>query len=829
MFKIKTLIILTVTLVVLFSTSAISAVIKGKIVEESSDEGLRNVTILIKELNIRANSDSKGNFSFKNVDSGEYTIEIYGSGVEKISSKITVKDGENELDFKVNYKSVQLGDLEVYSSSRRLQKITEAPSAISIITSDQLQKATSHGQIGKTMEHLPGVDVVQSGMNDFNINTRGFNNSINRRTLVLIDGRDPSTPMLNLVEWNSLQTNLSDIKSIEVVRGPGSALYGMNAYNGVINITTNSPKDVQGTLVNVGGGEYNTFRTNVRHAGSFLDNFYYKVTAGYSTQYQAWVKSRDTKNGGVLEYEGLRPDVTGNRTGNGIIGDIDSLIKANKNAFNMQGTFRLDYELSDNEVITGEVGYSEYGNEYFVNQTGRILIPQIQSPYVRFAYNSEHWSLNTHWRKRLAPIPQIVMNAAASSGENSDAILADLQRNDSFFDNKLKVITGASFEYQNIITASGGSAPLLVPDSISHNFQSVYGQIEYNILDNLQFVFAGRVDASSLFETQFSPKAALVWTPVTDHTLRFTVNRSFLRPSYPEYSRLSPAGAPIDSIRQITPTDTFNLHISQIDTLIANEFGLNPLGLGRTSVINVGNPNIGVETAWSYEIGYKGVVSDKMFVTADFYLNQRSNFISNPLPGLTPSIFTPVRYENDEANAKLKEQLEKANLSGYSGLSIYPNNGQISVIVAPENIGLVNEYGAEFSINYYVLDNLLLTGNYSYLGFEVVENEAKVNKILPNTSPHRLNLGAEFNDKVANLPFNLRVNVRGSKEFKWIAGLFEGTVPEYWVVNLSGDIDLTKDLNFGFNVFNLLDRRHYQIFGGTILQRYATANLTYEF
>lgn len=815
MFKIKTLILIAISLVIIFSNSAISAVVKGKIVEESSDEGLRNVTILIKELNLRANSDSKGNFSFKNVKSGEYTIEIYGSGVEKVSSKITIKDGENDLDFKVNYKSVQLGDLEVYSSSRRLQKITEAPSAISIITSDQLQKATSHGQIGKTMEHLLGVDVVQSGMNDFNINTRGFNNSINRRTLVLIDGRDPSTPMLNLVEWNSLQTNLSDIKSIEVVRGPGSALYGMNAYNGVINITTNSPKDVQGTMINVGGGEYNTFRTNVRHAGSFMDNFYYKVIAGYSTQYQAWVKSRDTKNGGVLEYEGLRPDVTGNRLGNGNIGDIDSLINANKNAFNMQGTFRLDYEINDNEVITGEVGYSEYGNEYFVNQTGRILIPQIQSPYVRFAYNSEHWSLNTHWRKRLAPIPQIVMNAAASSGENSDAILADLQRNDNFFDNKLKVITGASFEYQNIITASGGSSPLLVPDSISHNFQSVYGQLEYNILDNLQFVFAGRVDASSLFETQFSPKAALVWTPVTDHTLRFTVNRSFLRPSYPEYTRLSPAGAP--------------LNLRTIDSTIAANYNVDELGLGTVSVINIGNPKIGVETAWSYEIGYKGVVSDKMFVTADFYINQRSNFISNPLPGLTPNIFTPIRYGNKSVDSVLNVELSKLDSIAFEGLAIYPNNGQISVIVAPENIGLVNEYGAEFSINYYILDNLLLTGNYSYLGFEVVENEAKANKILPNTSPHRLNLGAEYNDKIANLPFNIRLNVRGSKEFKWIAGLFEGTVPEYWVVNLSGDIDLTKDLNFGFNVFNLLDRRHYQIFGGTILQRYATANLTYEF
>ncbi len=819
MFKLKTFIMLTVMLATVFSYSAFSAVVKGTIIEESSDEGLRNVTILIKELNLRANSDSKGNFTFKNVKSGEYTIEIYGNGVERISSKMTVKDGDNDFDFKVNYKLVQLSDMEVYSSSRRLQKITEAPSAISIITSDQLQKATSHGQIGKTMEHLPGVDVVQSGMNDFNINTRGFNNSINRRTLVLIDGRDPSTPMLNLVEWNSLQTNLSDIKSIEVVRGPGSALYGMNAYNGVINITTNSPKDVQGTMINVGGGEYNTFRTNIRHAGSFLDNFYYKVTAGYSTQDQAWVKSRDTANGGRLEYDGLKPDLVDNpyasRKGFGAITNIDTLINNHKNAFNMQSTFRLDYELSDNEVITGEIGVSEYGNEYFVNQTGRILIPQIQSPYVRFAYNSNHWSLNTHWRKRYAPVPQVVMNYPVSSGENSDAILADLQWNDNYFNNKLKVITGASFEYQSIITAAGGSEALLSPDSINHNFSSVYGQLEYDLLKNLQIVFAGRIDASSLFETQFSPKAALVWTPVTDHTLRFTVNRSFLRPSYPEYSRLSLAAA--------------NVNFQIIDTMIANEFGIDPLGLGSLRQLNVGNPEIGVETAWSYEIGYKGVVNERMFITTDVYFNQRSNFISNPLGGLTPNVFLPIRYENDQANLRLKEELNKLDSALFDRFSTHPTSGEAGFFIAPANIGLVNEYGAEIGINYYVLDNLLLTGNYAYLGFEVIENEAKTNKILPNTSPHRINLGAEFNSKVASLPFNIRLNVRGSQEFKWIAGLFEGTVPEYWVVNLSGDINLTKDLNFGFNVFNLLDRRHYQIFGGTILQRYATANLTYEF
>jgi len=801
-------------LAILFTNSIFSAEISGKLTESSSNKGLSGVTVKIKEINIKTSTNSEGIYKFNDLKPGVYTLEFSGKGISPFSKSINVTgEGSFTHNFSADYKSYQMQDLEVYSSSRRLQKITEAPSAISLITSEQLKDATSHGQIGKTLEHLPGVDVVQSGMNDFNINTRGFNNSINRRTLVLIDGRDPSTPMLNLIEWNSLQTNMSDIKKIEVVRGPGSALYGTNAYNGVINITTYNPKDVLGTRASITGGQYNTLRFDLRNAGKIVDNLYYKVNLGYSTQEQAWVKSRDVANGGVLEYDGLRPDVVGNRPGNGLISNIDSLITEHKNANAVLGTFRLDYDLTEEATLTGEVGYNRYGNEYFVNQTGRILIPDIESPFARIAFNNKNWSVNSIWRKRYSVVPQIVMNAAASSGENSNVFLVDAQWNKSFLNDKLKIVAGTSYEDQNIITSAAGSAPLLVPDSISHNFFGVYGQVEYNLMDNLQIVFAGRMDQSSLFDTQFSPKAALVWEPIKNQTFRFTVNRSFLRPSYPEYSRLSPAGAP--------------LNLRAIDSTIAAEFGVQELGLTTVSQINVGNPNIDVETAWSYEVGYKGVINDRLFVTTDVYLNQRSNFISNPLPGLAPDVFTPVRYESEAANQRLKEELDKLSGNAYNGLAIYPNNGLASVIVAPANIGLVNEYGVEIGVNYYINDNFLLTANYAHLQIEVIENDAPTNKILPNTSPNRINLGLEYKDKIYNMPFKLIVNTRAVQDFQWIAGFFEGRVPGYYVVNLSGNIDITEKINFGFNVFNLLDRRHYQIFGGTILERYATATLSY--
>ena len=135
----------------------------------------------------------------------------------QIDGKIKVKRNRN-ID---SLKETRTEEFTVYGASRIQQKITDAPAAISVLLPKEITRAASHGQVAKSIENIQGVDVVQSGMNDFNVNMRGFNNSINRRVLILLDGRDPSTPLLNLVEWNSFQTNMGDIAHIEVVRGPG--------------------------------------------------------------------------------------------------------------------------------------------------------------------------------------------------------------------------------------------------------------------------------------------------------------------------------------------------------------------------------------------------------------------------------------------------------------------------------------------------------------------------------------------------------------------------------------------------------------------------------
>lgn len=775
------------------------------------------------------NTNASGIAIVADIDEGNYRITAEKIGWKRQGTIIDVRANvPANVTIELQENETRMEEVTVFGAARREQKITEAPAAITVVTPVEINKGTAHGQIGKLLEGLQGVDIAQSGMNDFSINTRGFNNSINRRMLVLIDGRDPSTPLLNLVEWNSFQTDMADIKSIEVVRGPGSALYGSNAYNGVINITTYSPRDVLGTRVSVTGGEYETFRITGRHAMAVNDNISFKLNAGYSTQRQSWVRSRATS----LEYPGLASDLVDNtdttnkrprQVRQGLASEIlsiDSLIDAHKNAFNYFGTARMDYHFSDKERVLAEFGYSAYGNEYFVNQTGRILIPEVEKPFARVAYNSERFNVQGHYYRRNTPVPQIVMNARATSAERSDVYVIDAQWNNNFLDNTLKVILGASHEYQHVNTSIINALPLLRPDNLHNNFSGVYGQAEYSLLDNLQFVGALRYDRSTFFEDQLSPKAALVYTPVSGHTVRATVNRSFLRPSYGDLNRNSPAGGPVN--------------VARIDTLVTKTYNLNSLGLKLLEQLNLGNPTIKPEVSMSYEVGYKGIITKELFVTIDAYYNRRSNFISNPLGGLAPGVYTPLNYGNKSADsmfeALLLEQLRKTNSNAaripISRLAIDPVTGKPAFIVTPTNIGLVNEYGVEIGANYYVNDQILLSADYAWLGTEVVENTVSANKILPNTSPHRITLNASY---TVPQRYDVGMQFRYVEGFQWIAGLIEGSVPSYAVLNINAGYNVMEKLRLGVNIFNALDRRHYQIFGGTILQRYTTATLSYEF
>jgi outer membrane receptor protein involved in Fe transport len=448
------------------------------------------------------------------------------------------------------------------------------------------------------------------------------------------------------------------------------------------------------------------------------------------------------------------------------------------------------------------------------------LIPLVNKPFVRVAYNSPRLNVQSVWNRRFTPFPQPVLNTpAANSAEDSDDITTELQVNNVFFENRLRAIAGISHQWQRIETVVSGAQPLLSANSLTRNnlhntFTGVYGQLEYNLLPNLQLVGATRVDFSTLIETKISPKVALVYSPFEQHTFRFTVNQAFLRPSYPDFYRRSQLGAPINLASTVRVINDSLKRVGINDTLT----------FSRLDRFSLGNPNIRPEEALSFEIGYKGVFSKSLFITADVYLNRRRNFISSPLSANAPLVFTPYRYNraspqiNDYVNRQLAQGLQAARINP-AELVIAENRPML--VQTPINIGLIEEYGFELGVNYYLNENLLLTGNYAYISTNVLENAVPAQPIFPNTSPHRVNLGATYT--VPN-KYDFSANLRYVEGFPWLAGVQQGFVPAFAVLNLNGSYYVMRNWKVGFNVFNALDRRHYQIFGGTILQRQATVS-----
>jgi iron complex outermembrane receptor protein len=793
--------------------------ISGNVNDAITGKPLAGIRIAVKGTNNVTRTNDNGEFSINNLRPGNYVVAASGPGwITEERTSTVADDVIGVVRFLLRSTARNANEVIVYGASRRPQKLTDAPAAVGVVTPLDAERMAPTGQIARTMERMPGVDVVMSGANDFNVNTRGFNNSINRRTLVLIDGRDPSTPLINLNEWNSMSAIMDDVAGIDVVRGPGSALYGQNAYNGVVNIRTSAPRDVLGTKVTLAAGEWETYRSSVRHAGLFGD-LAYKFTFGASTQYNYGVVPRLTE----AEYPALTPALAGANAF-----DKRPLSDAARRPYQIGGTMRFDYDLHDDQTVLFEGGYTASGNEMYVNQTGRLLVQRVEKPFVRVAYTSPSFTVQGLWQRRNTPdeLQQLVYNANARSLERSDVMGVDAQYNTQLAEG-IRVIAGAQYDYQDVSSPTDSAGvflpdmTLISPTRVTAIFAGVYGHLEVKATDNITLVGSARIDHSRLFPTQVSPKLAVVFEPSNGHTLRLTLNRAFLRPSYTELFRRSPFGGPA------------NLAAAEavVDSVLDARFGAgvrSNLGLSQPAArFNLGNPNLQPEKALSFELGYRGAVTNDLWVSADVYYNRRTDLISAPLAGITPGVYAPVRSNSGNAEAdRVADSVLQAQIgvAPFNQLSMY--EGRPTLVIAPNNVAAVDEYGAELTATYAISNELTVTAAYAYFDFSIASNEAAAQKIVPNTSRHRANIDVNY---AVPSSFDAGVNVRWVNAFTWLAGAFEGTVPTYTVVNLQAGYFLTPTLRLGVNVFNALDNAHIQIFGGTILRRQASVSASYTF
>ena len=173
-----------------------------------------------------------------------------------------------------------LMNIEVTSVSKKEQKLSRAAAAVYIISQEDIRRS-GLTSVAEVLRMVPGLDVAQINANNWAISARGFNERFADTMLVLIDSRSLYSPNFAGVFWQMEQLMLEDIERIELIRGPGAAVWGANAVSGVINIVTKKAADTQGGIVSGGGGIQERDFANARYGGSRGDKLTYRVYGGY--------------------------------------------------------------------------------------------------------------------------------------------------------------------------------------------------------------------------------------------------------------------------------------------------------------------------------------------------------------------------------------------------------------------------------------------------------------------------------------------------------------------------------------------------------------------
>ncbi|MGH7325550.1 MAG: TonB-dependent receptor, partial [Candidatus Rokuibacteriota bacterium] len=518
----------------------------GGVVTRSGDgELLPGVVVVVAATGLRTSTDVNGRFLLERVTAGRITVRFRQIGYAPSDLVLDVpSDSAVTLDATLVPRPIELGALIVEGASRAPETVLEAPAAVTVIDPGAKRAASLAGQPPVALATVPGLDIVQSGVNDFNVNARGFNSTLARSMLVLQDGRDVSVPFLGSQEWAALPQPADEIERIEVVRGPGSALYGANAFSGVITLTTPAVRDAVGNRVSLGGGELGTWRTDARHAAVFgAGRFGYRVNLGY-TRSDSWTRSRTRLDGQdfVAEYRPVT-DSTVNPPLPGF--ELQPLNGQTKDAVTGQavgdrrplqsvyGSGRLDHYADNGAVLTAEGGAAQTQNETFVTGIGRVQVVKALRPWARVAWATDAVNLMAWYSGRTAQKPMVLLSSGRPIRDESAVFHVEGQYRRRLAGERGRVILGASARDARVDTKNTLIGPQ--DDDRSDAYYSAYAQLEYAVLSTIRLIGATRYDRSDLFAAELSPKAAIVFSPSPRQAVRLSVNRAFLTPSQIEF------------------------------------------------------------------------------------------------------------------------------------------------------------------------------------------------------------------------------------------------------------------------------------------------------
>ena len=888
---------------------------------------------------------------------GDYRIElpagVYGLGVIHVAymderyERIRVSNGETtRFDIQIKSKALELSPLQItVNRSPVPEKQVEAPAAVYLVGATEISERIAPTPV-EHLRNTPGVDIITHGLQATNVVIRGFNNIFSGSLHALTDHRLAGVPSLRVNLVHFVPSNNEDIDRMEVVLGPGSALYGPNTANGVLHILTKSPLDPssQGTTLSLSGGERSFWQGMFRSAFLLTDDLGVKVSGQY-LQGDEWefvdpveepARLKAEANPGLCQAElvALR-DFTQSSASLSCsrIGQRDFDTK--RYSFEARADYRF---LDDGTAVLTYGRTNASGVELTglgAGQTDSWIYQFYQARVNKGRFFAQGY-LNTSDAG-----DSFLLRDGVPLVDKSKLWVAQVQHGFDLYNGRQDFTYG--FDFYGTRPDTEGTINGTYEDDDEMNEWGVYLQSKTGLLPKLDLVLAARLDDHSMLpDMVFSPRAALVFKTTEESSLRLTYNRAFSTPSSLNYFldisggfANEPLGSLGYSVRAFgTHKDGFGFHGSDGSLAMRSPFTPAVMG-GQNELIPVdvaygtfmwpaavgamaagagaaGSPlpanliallmgltpapgDLGVEV-WnpvsgqvqplasatvddvpgvresyteSYEVGWQGVLANRIRLSAALYYTKKNDFVS-PLLLQTPMF----RYNATDVSAYLdtalpapletllylgflQQGLDQATAAAMAagasaqikgGIAAIPT-GVVSseevatrgpdMIVTYRNVGDVDLWGADLGLSWFMTDDWTLNGSYSHVSKDYFEIGTGLYTSL-NAPKDKATLAVAYRNGLKG--FNGEARVRHTAEFPAesagyvgtacieggkTGGVFEEDCVEaatLFDINLGYQIP-TTNATVQFAVTNLFNTDYRSFVGVPYIGRFATLGL----
>ncbi len=432
-----------------------------------------------------------------------------------------------------------LSEETVFTPSYQEQPISEAPSNIYVITAEDIRQSGAT-DLPTLLRQVPGMSVIERTGGQFNVGVRGNNQELANKILLLIDGRSAYVDTQGVVPWKELPVSLLEIERIEVLKGPTGSIYGFNAFDGVVNIITKTPEAAKGMTTQFGGGEYGAIRSTAMYANRH-DRLGYRFAFGHD-QNQQW-RDRDGLAYRANRFNGL-----------------------------------VDYRLWNQGTVRMEGGLIDANRLDAGSEIVRFDTPNTLS-YARIGYEQSNFFVRAFWSRQtntvafetvpaLSGVVTVGDRNQRSSGIPFDSDTYDLI---SQYSHRLgtthTLIGGANYRHNSL--SSTQIATFSREDRLGFYFQD-----EWRPLTQVWATAGVRMDLHSEINPMYSPRLALFYSPIPNHTIRLSGSVGYRSPTLVETNQAA--------------TGTANIFGFIIDSTVEGSSNLKP------------------EKIVSYEVEYQG-------------------------------------------------------------------------------------------------------------------------------------------------------------------------------------------------------------------------------